>query len=151
MVGFSFGITSATVTTLGMIVGLYSSTESMLAVLGGIFAIAIADAFSDALGIHVSEESEETHTKREVWESTVSTFLTKFFFAMTFAVPVILLPLHTAVVVDIVWGVALLVAFSCYLAKKRGRKMLPSVSEHVGIALLVIVVTYYVGRFVAGL
>jgi len=34
-VGFSFGITSAVITTLGLIVGLNSSTHSTLAVMGG--------------------------------------------------------------------------------------------------------------------
>jgi len=52
--GFSFGLTSGIITTLGLIVGLNSSTRSKLVVLGGILIIAIADAFSDAFGIHVS-------------------------------------------------------------------------------------------------
>lgn len=151
MVGFSFGITSGTVTTLGMMVGLYSSTESQLAVLGGIFAIAVADAFSDALGIHVSEEAEGKHSRREVWESTLSTFLTKFIFALTFAVPVLLLPLEAAVLAGVVWGMFALAAFSCYVAKKEGNRMLPTVLEHLGIAVAVVVVTYFVGKWVAGL
>ena len=61
-VGMSFGLTSGIITTLGLIVGLHSGTHSKLAVIGGILTIAMADAFSDALGIHVSEESEATHT-----------------------------------------------------------------------------------------
>ena len=56
----SFGLTSGIITTLGLIVGLHSGTHSKLAVIGGILTIAMADAFSDALGIHVSEESEAT-------------------------------------------------------------------------------------------
>ena len=59
--GFSFGLTSGIITTLGLIVGLNSGTGSKLVVLGGILTIAIADAFSDALGIHISEESENKH------------------------------------------------------------------------------------------
>lgn len=50
---FSFGLTSGVITTLGMMVGLHSSTHSKLAVIGGIIAIAIADAFSDAVRILV--------------------------------------------------------------------------------------------------
>ena len=79
--GFSFGLTSATITTLGLMVGLSSSTNSKLAVIGGILIIAVADAFSDALGIHISEESENKHTPKQIWISTVSTFLSKFIFA----------------------------------------------------------------------
>ncbi len=91
--GFSFGMTSGIITTLGLMVGLNSGTHSKLAVIGGVLTIAIADAFSDALGIHVSEESENRHNSREIWESTISTFLSKFTFASTFIVPVVLLQL----------------------------------------------------------
>lgn len=58
-IGICFGITSGIITTLGLMMGLESGTNSRLVVLGGIFTIAIADAFSDALGIHISEESQK--------------------------------------------------------------------------------------------
>ena len=45
--GFSFGLTSGVITTLGMIVGLETATSSKLAVVAGIVSVAIADAFSE--------------------------------------------------------------------------------------------------------
>src|SRR5512139_1664307 len=98
--GITFGLTSAVITTLGLMVGLHSGTHSKIVVLGGILTIAIADAFSDALGIHVSEESENTHTPKQIWTSTIATFLAKFVFALTFAVPVIVLSLSSAIIVS---------------------------------------------------
>ena len=86
--GFSFGVTSGIITTLGLMVGLYSSTNSKLAVTGGILTIALADALSDALGIHILEESENTHSTKQIWAATISTFLTKLIFALMFIVPV---------------------------------------------------------------
>ncbi|MFH1188067.1 MAG: VIT1/CCC1 transporter family protein, partial [bacterium] len=106
--GFSFGSTSGIITTLGLIVGLNSSTSSKMIIVGGILTIAIADAFSDALGIHISEESENKHTTKEIWESTISTFLAKFFFAITFIVPILLFDLTTAIIVSIIWGMSIL-------------------------------------------
>ena len=144
-VGFSFGLTSAIITTLGLMVGLHSGTNSKLVVISGVLTIAIADAFSDALGIHISEESENTHTTKEIWESTISTFLSKFVFAVTFVVPVLLLPLATAIIVSIVWGLSLLGIFSFYMAKEQKVKPWKVVSEHLLIALMVIVITHYVG------
>ncbi|MCK5112976.1 MAG: hypothetical protein KAQ84_05480, partial [Thermoplasmatales archaeon] len=73
--GFSFGLTSGIITTLGLIVGLHSGTHSRIVIIGGIITIAIADAFSDSVGIHISEESEGKHNSREIWESTISTLL----------------------------------------------------------------------------
>jgi VIT1/CCC1 family predicted Fe2+/Mn2+ transporter len=147
--GFSFGLTSGIITTLGLMVGLSSGTHSKLAVMGGILTIAIADAFSDALGIHISEESENKHTNREIWESTISTFLTKFIFALTFIVPVLLLRLPTAVMVSALWGLSLLAIFSYSIA--RGEKANPwkVIAEHLFIALVVIAVTHLVGRWIS--
>jgi len=89
-VGFSFGLTSGIITTLGLMVGLNSSTHSRLVVIGGILTIAIADSLSDAMGIHVSEESENRHTTKEIWESTLCTFFCKFIVASSFIIPVLL-------------------------------------------------------------
>ena len=72
MKGFSFGLTSGIITTLGLIVGLHSSTHSKLVIIGGILVIAIADALSDAMGMHISEESERKHTTKETKKSIIA-------------------------------------------------------------------------------
>jgi len=146
--GFSFGLTSGIITTLGLIVGLNSSTHSKLVVLGGILIIAIADAFSDAFGIHISEESENKHTNKEIWISTISTFLTKFFFALTFIIPILLFELSTAVIISVIWGLSLLSIFSFYIAKSQKKRPWKVIIEHLFIAVAVIIITYYVGFWV---
>jgi len=103
-VGMGFGLSSATITTLGLMIGLESSTGSKLAIIGGILTIAIADSFSDALGIHMAKESEGNFSTKEVWQATVSTFLFKSFFALTFVVPVIFLPINMAILTACAWG-----------------------------------------------
>jgi VIT1/CCC1 family predicted Fe2+/Mn2+ transporter len=148
-IGITFGLTSAVITTLGLMVGLHSGTHSKIVVLGGVLTIAIADAFSDALGIHVSEESENTHTFKQIWASTTATFLAKFLFAMTFAVPVIVLPLSSAIIVSLLWGLAILTVLSYAMAKSQGKAPGKIVAEHLLIALAVIVITHLVGDWVA--
>ena len=147
--GFSFGLTSAIITTLGLMVGLYAGTHSRLAVMGGILTIAIADAFSDSLGIHISEEAENVHKPRDIWISTLSTFVTKFAFTMTFVVPVLTMELGTAVLASIVWGLLLLAALSIMLARKQKAKMLSVLGEHLLIAVAVILITNYVGNWIS--
>jgi VIT1/CCC1 family predicted Fe2+/Mn2+ transporter len=149
--GFSFGLASGIITTLGLIVGLHSSTHSASVVIGGILVIAIADALSDALGIHISEEFENHHTTREIWESTITTFSSKFVFALTFIIPVLLLPLSTAVIVSVVWGLSLISLFSFYIAKQQKVKPYKVVIEHLVIAILVIAATHYIGDLVGAL
>jgi len=149
--GVSFGLTSAVITTLGLMVGLQSGTGSKLVVIGGVLTIAIADAFSDALGIHVSEESENVHTPRQVWGATVATFLAKFVFALTFIVPVLLLPLSAAVVVSVAWGLSILAILSYFMARAQGERSWKIIGEHVLIAVVVIAITHWVGHLVATL
>jgi len=147
--GFSFGLTSGIITTLGLMVGLHSGTHSKVVVIGGVLMIAIADAFSDALGIHISEESENKHSTKEIWESTTATFLTKLLFASTFIVPVLLFQLTTAIIVSVIWGLSLLTIFSFYLAKKQKEKPWRVILEHFVIALVVIIITHYVGDWIS--
>ncbi len=146
--GFGFGLTSGIITTLGLMVGLNSSTHSAIVVIGGIIVIAVADALSDALGIHISEEFEMKHSKKEIWESTISTFLSKLVFALTFVVPVLLFSLNTAIIVSVVWGLFLITVFSIYIAKEQNLKPYRVVMEHLVITVVVILITHYLGRFV---
>lgn len=146
--GLSFGLTSAIITTLGLMVGTYSGTRSRTTVLGSILIIAIADALSDALGIHMSEESENVHTALEVWESTLYTFLSKFIFASTFIVPIIIFELQLAVIVSIIWGFLLLTIFSFYLARNEKTAAWKVIFEHLFVAVIVIIATHSVGLFI---
>ncbi len=147
--GFSFGLTSGIITTLGLIVGLYSGTNSRIAIIGGIITIAIADAFSDSIGIHISEESECKHDNKEIWESTASTFLSKFIFSISFIIPILLLPLNTAIIISLIWGLSLITIFSYTTAKLRKAKPWKAILEHLVIALLVIIITHYVGIWIS--
>ena len=147
--GFSFGLTSGIITTLGLIVGLHSSTRSDLAVIGGVLVIAIADALSDAFGIHISEEAENKHSNKEIWESTAATFISKFIFASTFIIPILMLKLDIAIIVSVIWGLLLISIFSGYMAKFQKTSAIKIVSEHLIIAVVVIIITHYVGELIA--
>jgi VIT1/CCC1 family predicted Fe2+/Mn2+ transporter len=149
--GLGFGLTSGVITTLGMMVGLNASTGSRIAIIGGIMAIAVADAFSDAVGIHIAEESENRHSEREIWESTFSTFVFKFLIASTFVAPVLLFDLYTAIGVSVIWGLALIIIFSYYMAAQQGVRPYKVVFEHVAIVALVITITHMVGKWIGSL
>jgi len=148
--GFSFGLTSGVITTLGLMVGLHAGTHSKQVVVGGVLVIAVADAFSDALGIHVSEESEGKHTSKEIWQATFSTFLSKFIFSLTFVIPIFLFTFERAIIASIIWGLSLLSFFSFHMAsRQQGSKPWHVVFEHLIIACVVITITHYVGDWIA--
>lgn len=147
-IGLSFGLTSGIITTLGLIVGLAAGTHSKYIIIAGILTIAVADAFSDALGIHISEESENCHTPKEIWEATLSTFISKFLTALTFVFPVLFLPTQKATIICIIWGFLLLGFLSYFISSKQQTKRWKAVIEHWFIALIVIVITHFIGVWI---
>jgi len=148
-VGLSFGLTSAIITTLGLMIGLTSGTHSKLAVIAGILTIAFCDAFSDALGIHLSEESETKHSKKEIWESTFSTFFFKLIFGLSFLPAILLLELSKAIILNIIWGLFLLSLLSYFLAKEENEKWYKVVFEHLFLAILVIFLSNFIGSLIS--
>ena len=146
--GASFGLTSGVITTLGLMTGLTAGSHSVPVVVGGILTIAIADALSDALGIHIAEESKNSHSAGEIWLATVATFVAKFLMALTFVVPVLLFALDTAVLVSVVWGFGVIAVLSYAIARAQRAAPWRVIGEHLFIALVVVVLTWLVGRWV---
>jgi len=148
-IGIGFGLTSGIITTLGLIMGLSAGTHLKMVVIAGILTIAIADAFSDALGIHISEETAKDTTIKEIWEATASTFFAKLVFASLFIVPFILYDINLARIVCIAMGLIILGIFSYFIGLVRGMKPWKPVLEHLLIAIVVIFITNFVGIQIA--
>jgi vacuolar iron transporter family protein len=146
--GIFFGATSGVITTIGLIAGLYAGTASLVAVLGGILVVAVADAMSDALGIHLAQEADPDSSNAHVWAATISTFVTKLCVALTFALPLIFLPLGIAVLVSIAWGLIVIVLLSSWLARAQHVAVLPVVIEHLTITVIVVILAHFIGGWV---
>jgi VIT1/CCC1 family predicted Fe2+/Mn2+ transporter len=121
--GLFFGATSGVITTIG-------------------------DAKSDALGIHLAEEADPDATPQHVWAATISTFLNKFFFALSFSVPLLLLPLDQAVLASLLWGMLVIIVLSYFLARAQNASPIMIIGEHLGIAILVVVLSHLIGVWV---
>lgn len=146
--GLCFGMTSGVITTLGLMIGLDAGTASRGVVLGGILTIAIADACSDALGMHLSEEASGKDNST-VWEITFVTAGVKFLTALTFALPFMLKSLSQAVLLSASWGFFLLAILSYFIARFNREAAWKVIGEHLLIAGLVVTVSHYLGHFVA--
>jgi VIT1/CCC1 family predicted Fe2+/Mn2+ transporter len=152
--GVSFGLTSGVITALGMIVGLHSATSSKLAVVAGVVVMAIADGLADAVGIHIAEETEVEkgivkHTQKEIWLSTLFAFLSVSGFILTFAIPILIFPPTSAILIAVCWGILLLVLLNFFIAKIKQENSTKLILEHVLLALFVIVISYGVGNLIA--
>ncbi len=144
---FSFGATSSTVTSLGIIFGLLTSGNPKASVIGSLLVIAVADNIADSLGIHIYRES--TATKKENTRMfTISNFITRFGITLTFVALFAFLPLDYAAVSCAVIGVGILVFLSCLIGVQRKTSVLREVAIHLGIAIPVIVISHFLGQLI---
>ena len=142
---FSFGATSAVITSLGLITGLDTMAHARMSIIGGILIIAVADNISDSVAIHIHQESECVNEK-EVWFSTATNFLARLIISATFILLVAVLPINTAVFCSMFWGLSLLAAISYTIAKTRKLNPYLVVFEHLVIAVCVIAASHFFGR-----
>lgn len=145
---YIFGVTTAIITNLGLIAGLYFSANAKVNIIGSILVIAVADNISDSLGIHIYQETENMSTK-EVWLSTFTNFMARFLVSLFFISIVIIFPLSSATIYLMILGIFLLGVISYIIA--RGKKINPyrAIAEHIVIAVIVIIVSRYLGFWIA--
>lgn len=146
--GFGFGTASGVITTLGMIVGLYSSSASRLAIVGGIFTVSVADALSDALGEHISEESKKHPLAKDVRNITISTFVSKLVIGLSFVIPFVLFPVFHAVLISIIYSALVLILLSLRIAKRTKQNRYEVITEHLLVGFAVVIITFFLGRWV---
>ena len=144
---FSFGATSSTVTSLGIIFGLASSGNPQASIIGSLFVIAVADNIADSLGIHIYREI--TATKKENTRMfTISNFLTRFGITFTFVAAFAFLPLAWAAMVCVVIGLGILVFLSYLIGVQRNTSAIKEILIHLGIAIPVIVISHFLGQLI---
>jgi vacuolar iron transporter family protein len=147
---FSFGATSAVITSLAVIVGLSRTANPVIGIATALAVIAIADNISDSFGIHVHQESQKEPDK-EVRKTTFANFATRVVVVAVFVLLVILLPVKAAVVLSICFGMAVISTLSYFVAKERKAKPFKVVFHHLLITALVITGSYLLREAIVGL
>ena len=146
---FSFGATSAIMTSLALIVGLAGVANPRVSITGALLVLAFADNVSDSLGVHVYRESQfKDHKGNKI--HTISNFLTRLCITMIFVAIVFLLPIQYAVIASLALGFLLLSVLSYYIALYHNADPASEIIEHLGIALLVIIASNFLGTAITG-
>lgn len=145
---FSYGGTAAIVTSTALISGLSAANATKPVIVSTLLIAALADNLTDALSIHIYQESEQLDQK-EAFTGTITNFLTRLLLCISFVVLVGLFPLAHAGKVAIVWGILLLATLTYLVARER--KVSPSleVVKHVVVASAVILASIAIGHWVS--
>ncbi|MBI5355348.1 MAG: hypothetical protein HZB68_02725 [Candidatus Aenigmarchaeota archaeon] len=119
--GIAFGAVDGVVLALGVLTGM-SVLGDRTTVFLSLFATGIADAFGNAVGMHVEEESEGNTSRQRVWATTILTFIGTIVVFVVLITPIMLFPLSLAVRVSWVVGMLLLMGLGAIVATLRGWK-----------------------------
>jgi len=140
--GAGFGIPTSVVTILAVIAG-FSGLNDFSALITAVLIIGVADALSDAFGMHVSEEVEHGEGKRTTWVP-VGAFIAKFAVAISFLV-IIWVFGQNYLVPSIAWGYTLISVLSWRTAEKHGENPIKAVLQHIAFATVVLIISYGIG------
>ncbi len=144
----SYGGATAIVTNMALIVGLNGVIAAKAGIIGALLVVAVADNLTDSLSIHIYQESERLAELRAV-TATLTNFATWFIVFTSFVLIVLLLPIDTAIALSLAWGLALLVALACLLAKATRASIASEIGKHVAMAIMVIFVSRAIGIWIA--
>lgn len=144
---FSFGATSSTVTSLGLIFGLLGASDPKASIIESLLVIAVADNISDSLGIHIYRESESLKAENtKIY--TLSNFITRLGITVLFILLFAFLPLQLATSSCIILGLAVLTSLSYLISLQHKTNPLREIFLHVGISIPVIIVSHFIGQLI---
>ena len=143
----SYGGTAAVVTSTALISGLSAADTTKPVIVSALLIAALADNLTDALSVHIFQESEQLDEK-DALTGTVTNFATRLLLCISFVFLVVLFPRAHAAGVAIVWGALLLAILTYLVARERNLNPLLEVAKHLGVASTVIVVSMLIGHWI---
>ena len=149
--GATFGVMEATIMMLAVMMGL-SATGNRFVVAIGLLTAGLADAVANAAAFHVSEETETVHTRREIWKSTIYTFLATLVTVAVLIWPVLLMEIKQAVITSWVIGVIILLCIGYSVSRLTKRaKPIKLMAEYLAFGILAAALCYGLGVLVVHL
>jgi vacuolar iron transporter family protein len=109
--GQLFGLISGSITTIGVIVGLWQSHNNIGIIISAILSIALSDSFSDGFGMYFSQRTHLDQT--EATNIGIQTTFYKIIVTLSYIIPFLILDIDTAIKINITWG-CFLIAYASY-------------------------------------
>ena len=146
----SFGVTAAVVTSMALISGLSAADATKTIIVSALLIAAFADNLTDALSIHIFQESEQIDQKN-AFNGTITNFVTRLLLSISFVLLVGLFPLEYVAKGAIVWGMLLLVILTYLVARERKVKPMLEVVKYLLVASAVIIVSTLIPNWIGAL
>lgn len=147
----AFGMSSAVMTVLGIIIGLISANQPLNAVIGGIASVALADSMADALGVYTAKRSERGSSPKIALKSGLYTFWSKLIFSSSFLLWFFIFPLQVSVMVSMAWAFVILVFINFLISYAQDEPILTNILKNVGLACIIVLASFLVGNWASKL
>ncbi len=144
----SYGGTAAVVTSMALITGLNSADATKSVIISALLIAAVADNLTDALSIHVFQESAQLDQK-SAFIGTITNFITRLLLCISFIPLITYFPLAHIDQFAIIWGMLLLAAITSLVAFERKVKLLPEILKHLLVAATVITASEIIGHWIS--
>lgn len=109
--GQLFGLISGSVTTIGIIIGLWQSHNNVSVIISAIMSIALSDSFSDGFGMYFSQRT--TLNQSDAANVGINTAFYKIIVTLSYIIPFLVMDIDMAVKISITWG-CVLIGYASY-------------------------------------
>jgi len=144
----SYGITSAVITSLAIIIALSGTKNYTITIITALLIIAIADNISDSFGIHIYQESEAI-TNKEVIKTTTNNFISRVITVAIFISFIIIFPINLAIICSILFGLILIGIISYYISKQNKSHIYLSLLKHIVMTILIIISSFILREIIS--
>ncbi len=145
--GISFGVSNAIIGILGVLIGL-AATGVRPFVEIGVIIFGVCNSMADAASMYISEESEYSHSKKELIKISLETFVAEFLTLILIALPLFIFELNVAIFVSFGIGVVLFLILGHFVADGDKKLKLKHVfPRYLFLIIIVAIVSYFVGLF----
>ena len=143
----SFGTTSAILTSTGLIIGFSAAGLAKSAIIAGLLIVCLTDNLTDALSIHIFQESE-LEEQSTVFRTTLINFAARLAISLSFVALTLYLTGLPLLLIAVAWGGSLLSGLTWLIARSRGTEVPVEILRHLAVAVLVIAVSRAIGELI---
>jgi len=140
-------MTSAIISGIAAVGALFANPQAKSLVIPSLLIFAIADNIADSFGMHMYQDAELLKDE-QVWVGTIFNYCARLIISLIFIGILLLFSPILASILCIVVGLILLTLISYLIAQRRKSNPWLMIGEHVGLALVVLVLSTVVGSLI---
>ena len=148
MQGLYFGLTEGSITTIGIIIGMYASLPIKLAIVGSVLTASVSDSFGDSIGMYYSEQARNSNSKKtNILNTILGLILSKVGISVFYLLPIILInKLEYGILVSIILSFIILTKSFIYLSKKNKKNTKKFLIKNLFLICIVMACSFIIGN-----